>query len=199
MIKKPRKSIKKKKTRVKRLEISKRIKISYKEFTPLPREKILGFFQPSQFAFSKLYLIGIIFILLTIIPYVGIIFLLIDVLVIILTFFYVRGHKYWITTKRIVIVKTFIQRNIREIEYGKITDIALEQGILGRIFNFGTIIPITPSTLGTGSIIYTDAFGRIVKSTVEAETQSRYSIYGVKNPMKIRDLINLQLEKYTKK
>ncbi len=63
---------------------------------------------------------------------------------------YRRSHQYIITNLRIILMSGFITKTELSIRYDKITVFG-KQSILGQIFNFGTIIPITPSGLGLGS------------------------------------------------
>lgn len=86
-----------------------------------------------------------------------------------------------------MIAKTFITRDIRELSYDKITDIAVRQDILGRLYNFGTIIPLTASGLGTSTHFVTDSSGRIVKSVVEPATESYYALRGIEIPLKAKE------------
>ncbi len=62
-----------------------------------------------------------------------------------------RSHKYIITNLRIIFKGGFITKHERTLRYDKITDIHSEQGILGQIFGFGTIIPVSASGFGLGS------------------------------------------------
>jgi len=63
---------------------------------------------------------------------------------------YRRSHQYIITNLRIILLSGFITKTELSIRYDKITVFG-KQSVLGQIFNFGTIIPITPSGLGLGS------------------------------------------------
>lgn len=56
---------------------------------------------------------------------------------------YVLGHKYIITNKRIILFKKFIIITRRDIQFDKITDYLVLQGVLGRWKNYGDIQPIT--------------------------------------------------------
>jgi membrane protein YdbS with pleckstrin-like domain len=122
---------------------------------------------------------------------------------------YRRGHSYVITNYRIVMKKDFIQRKEREITYEKITDVYLDQGVLGRIFNFGTINLITASGFGLGA----DSAQALIAATVPMkETKvtggflggksvqmpraaTYFSLYGIPDPKKARVIIgNRQLE-----
>ncbi|MEM1607584.1 MAG: PH domain-containing protein [Candidatus Bathyarchaeia archaeon] len=127
-----------------------------------------------------------------------------------LTEIYRKGHSYFLTNYRIITVKKFIGKEIREIMYDKISDIYVDQGLLGRIFNYGTIIPISESGFGLGedaSLAYLSAttapggkssigvgFGG-KKSASRPRAATYFSLYGVPNPRKVRAIIvNRQLE-----
>jgi len=64
---------------------------------------------------------------------------------------YRRSHKYIISNHRIIFKGGVITKEERTLRYDKITDINSKQGILGQIFGFGTIIPISQSGFGLGN------------------------------------------------
>ena len=64
---------------------------------------------------------------------------------------YRRSHKYIITDLRIIFKGGIFTKRERTIRYDKIADIDAKQGILGQIFGFGTIIPVSQSGFGLGS------------------------------------------------
>jgi len=64
---------------------------------------------------------------------------------------YRRSHKYIISNQRIVFKGGVLTKQERTLRYDKISDINSKQGILGQIFGFGTIIPISQSGFGLGS------------------------------------------------
>lgn len=64
---------------------------------------------------------------------------------------YRRSHKYIISNQRITFKGGIITKEERTLRYDKITDINAKQGIIGQIFGFGTIIPISQSGFGLGS------------------------------------------------
>jgi len=64
---------------------------------------------------------------------------------------YRRSHKYIITNLRIIFKGGVLTKRERTIRYDKIADIDAKQGILGQIFGFGTIIPVSQSGFGLGS------------------------------------------------
>lgn len=68
-----------------------------------------------------------------------------------LTELFRRGHHYAITTGRLSIKVEFLTDHQRQLLFSKINDVVVQRGILGRIFGFGNVIPITASGLGTGS------------------------------------------------
>src|SRR5712692_3114225 len=77
-----------------------------------------------------------------------------SVLGIVLVEFYRRGHRYFVTNHRLILSKrAFASSTIRETYYDRISDLVISQGILGRIFDFGTIIPVSQAGLGTGQDI----------------------------------------------
>jgi len=64
--------------------------------------------------------------------------------------FYRRGHNYYITNLRVVMEKSFISYDSRQFTYNRIEDLAIVQGLLGRVLNYGTIVPVTASGFGLG-------------------------------------------------
>ena len=64
---------------------------------------------------------------------------------------YRRSHRYIISNQRIVFKGGILTKQERTLRYDKVSDINSKQGILGQIFGFGTIIPISQSGFGLGS------------------------------------------------
>jgi hypothetical protein len=64
---------------------------------------------------------------------------------------YRRSHKYIISNLRIIFSGGILTKRERTLRYDKISDLNAEQGIIGQIFGFGTIIPISQSGFGLGS------------------------------------------------
>lgn len=138
----------------------------------------------------------------------------IGVLGLILSDFYRRSHKYYITNKRIIIgiYSGLLGKQERELLYSKITEVSLKQGVIGRIFNYGTVIPITASGVGTAidqagvSVgVGADASKAGVgvgagvaisgsKSIVSPGGRTWFILYGVPDPERIRDIIIAQME-----
>ena len=89
-------------------------------------------------AWALWHLIGLGILLLPLFG-VGLVFLIIA---------YVRyqSTELAVTTKRVIVKHGFIRRQTVEINLGKVESIQVEQGILGRMLNFGTLI-----VAGTGT------------------------------------------------
>lgn len=122
------------------------------------------------------------------------------VLGLILVNFYRRGHRFILTNYRIIAIKRFIGKETREVMYDKISDVYVHQGPLSRIFNYGTIIPITESGFGlgedvsltvisVGAAINSRSAGASVggkRSTSRPRAATYFSLYGVPDPRKVR-------------
>ncbi len=61
------------------------------------------------------------------------------------------SHRYTLTNLRIIFVGGTITRKERVIKYEAITDLDGSQGPLGRILDYGTLIPVTQSGFGLGN------------------------------------------------
>lgn len=64
---------------------------------------------------------------------------------------YRRSHTYVITDLRLILKAGILRKRERTVRYENVTDLATSQGILGRIFGYGSITPITASGIGTGA------------------------------------------------
>lgn len=64
---------------------------------------------------------------------------------------YRRTHDYVVTDLRLILRGGLLTKSERSITFEDITDLETKQGILGRIFGYGTIVPLTASGLGTGA------------------------------------------------
>lgn len=115
---------------------------------------------------------------------------------------YAGSHTFYITNERIILKKRFIQRDSREIFYEKISDVSLHQGIFGRIFNFGNVVPVTQSGFGmgsstsfagagasTGKKVRFGIFGGGAKSIDEPRSRTYYQLFGVENPNGVKDQV----------
>ncbi len=127
-------------------------------------------------------------------------YIIYSMLIIGLTDIYRRAHKYYITNFRIISAKEFITHEYREVTLDKISDVVLKQGVLGRIFGFGSLIPITASGFGLGSD-FSMAGGGVLgkgvgvgigggKSVNVPRGRSYFILYGVRKPREVLNLIS---------
>ena len=115
---------------------------------------------------------------------------------------YRRSHQYIITNLRLVLMSGFLTKTELSIRYDKVTVFG-KQSILGQIFNFGTIIPITQSGLGLGSDQTLAAGGLMVggkkakllglvgggKEVQTPRTRSSFELHGVHPYREVKNLI----------
>ena len=118
---------------------------------------------------------------------------------------YRRSFTYYLTDIRIAMHQDFLWglTNERQVRYNHIEDIKLKQSLFGRIFGFGTVVPVTGSGLGTGTdeAMMIAAVGGEAKgfaagmaggsrrSVRRASDDPRDTLYGVPDPERVRDLI----------
>lgn len=122
---------------------------------------------------------------------------------------YRRSHRYYITNRRIVTRFGFLAKRERDLIYSKVDDLIVHQSILGRIFDFGTIIPISASGIGTGSDqAFVAMHGGVQmssgpqisvevgggKSVTVPRAPSFYSLYGVSSPATLKEIIIHEME-----
>ncbi|OIR12286.1 MAG: hypothetical protein BEU05_03210 [Marine Group III euryarchaeote CG-Bathy2] len=123
---------------------------------------------------------------------------------------YRRSFTYYLTDIRIAMHQDFLglSKNERQVRYNHIEDIKLSQSLFGRIFGFGTVVPVTGSGLGTGSdeALMIAAVGGEAKgfaaglaggsrrSARRATQDPRDSLYGVSDPGRVRDLITQNIQ-----
>jgi len=113
-----------------------------------------------------------------------------------------RGHRYYLTTHRIVSRFGSLKVSERSLLYSKIDDLILQQGLVGAVFNFGTLIPITSSGLGMGQDMAVAGLGvgagkRLGASLLAAGGKMKnvprelsiYVLYRVPWPEEARDVI----------
>jgi len=182
-----------------------------KVFSPLPDEEVLRVLKPERMAFLWLFLgvgvlMGLGLVFFRFFPPVGLFLTAVGILGLLITFFYSGAFTYYLTTKRIILYRRFITISSRQIQYDDLSDVMVDQGIIGRLFGFGNVIPITKSGLGTemrgwqmgggwggaGPIVVAGPMvGEIAPSTSPSTC-----LYGIKNPFEIKDLIFKYQEEY---
>jgi hypothetical protein len=121
---------------------------------------------------------------------------------------YRRSHKYIISNLRIIFKGGIITKEERTLRYDKITDINAKQGIIGQIFSFGTIIPISQSGFGLGSdksfaaggVQLGEKKGKILgffgggREVQTPRTRSYYELHGVHPYRDIRKLVESMVQ-----
>lgn len=118
---------------------------------------------------------------------------------------YRRAHKFYLTDSRVVTRVSFISHKRNELEYDKINNLVLNQDMVGRIFNFGVLIPATASGLGMGqdhAFMAIGAggaspFGGVMgggviggRSINTPRARSMYSLFGIPDPEKVQNLVS---------
>jgi hypothetical protein len=126
---------------------------------------------------------------------------------------YRRSFTYYLTNNRIVLKSSFLMNNSeRQVRYNHIEDIKMEQGVVGTLFGYGTVLPLTGSGLGTGSdesmvIVGSGAevkgLGSIGLAGGSRSSSKRIRhnphdcLFGVPSPSKVRDLITENIQSDT--
>jgi len=119
-----------------------------------------------------------------------------------------HGHRYYLTSKRIVARFGILKVMERSTLYSKIDDLILQKGVLGGMLNFGTVIPITSSGLGMGQDmamggaavgggkggIGAGLFAAGGKAKNVPRALSIYVLFKIKNPEEARNLILQEMQ-----
>jgi len=129
-----------------------------------------------------------------------------------LTDVYRRKFDFCITDQRILIELNFISQKRREILYSKISDLVVEKGWLGRVFNYGSVIPITESGFGLGedvSAVTVAGTGSPLPKCPKITTavsggrtvsvprgRSFYVLFGVRKPYAVSEMISQLIHGY---
>jgi hypothetical protein len=109
-----------------------------------------------------------------------------------------RSHRYYITNWRLIMESGHLGVHRRTLLYKNINDLVVEQSFPGKIFNFGTIIPITASGLGLGddfSMAGAAVGNRVMvgagggKTVSTPRGRSHHLLEGVARPEEVHDLI----------
>ncbi|VVB53745.1 Bacterial PH domain protein [uncultured archaeon] len=115
---------------------------------------------------------------------------------------YRLAHVFYVTNQRLVTQLSWGGMRRNELDYGNINNLILEQPLLGRMFNFGTIIPVTANGLGLGSdsaaltvgggVGGGSSGGLMVGAAVTAgrevnvpRVRSYHALFGIENPQEV--------------
>lgn len=122
-----------------------------------------------------------------------------------------RSHKFYITNYRIITELKFIGLKQNTLSYDKINNLIVEQPLVGRVFNFGTVIPITASGLGMGEDSASVMIGggaRIGgrgfvggaitggRTVGVPRTRSQYALFGVTDPKRVYNILSKFMQEY---
>lgn len=112
-------------------------------------ESIKEFFNPSPWHFHIYYFLGALIFLLgfpiSTFTAAGGAFILGGLALLLLTELYRRGHRYYITTQRLIRERTFLSREVREMTYDLVTNVTFQQPLGARILGIGTVMVQTAS------------------------------------------------------
>jgi hypothetical protein len=109
-----------------------------------------------------------------------------------------RSHRYYVTSWRLIMESGHVGVHRRTLLYKNINDLVVEQSLLGRVFNFGSIIPVTASGLGLGddfSLVGGAVGDRAMigagggKTISTPRGRSYHQLEGVPRPEEVHDLI----------
>ncbi|MFH1721913.1 MAG: PH domain-containing protein [Candidatus Altiarchaeota archaeon] len=110
---------------------------------------------------------------------------------------YRRAHSFYITSFRIITELDFMGYKKNELRYDDIQNLVLDQSLFGRLFHFGTLIPVTASGLGMGSDLAAVTIGGGVgvgdrgamggaitggRSVEVPRSRSSYLLFGIPHP-----------------
>ncbi len=124
---------------------------------------------------------------------------------------YRRSHIFYVTNYRIVTEVDFMRKKRNELSYDKINNVIMEQGIIGSLLNFGTVIPVTASGLGMGSdfsSVSVGGAGQVKgglflgaqvtggKTVQTPRSRSMYCLFGVRDPDSVEKTITKYLHEY---
>jgi len=111
---------------------------------------------------------------------------------------YRRSFRYYITSFRIAMVRRFLTYNELYIRYENLADVDVHLSILGRLFSFGDVVPITAAGVGAGAN-YTGKEGPggsiRMKATDIPRALPSECFFGVKRPYVIRNEIAEYMQK----
>lgn len=105
---------------------------------------------------------------------VGLIILLLSLMGILFQFIMKKTSEFVVTSKRVVLKKGIISRNMNEVVLSKAEGMNISQGIFGRIFGFGSIIITSGGATNTyGTIADPLRFRKEINEQIEENTSSK--------------------------
>ena len=162
-----------------------------------------------RISFTALLYYLIVFVVSNVLPFTGywangmigiVLFTItITILALLIIDIYRRSFTYEITSKEIKICGGIISRVERGVIITRLEDIVIVKPLLGRIFGYGHLIPVTASRIGlgytaslAGAGIVGAPFGAAVgglKAIVDFKPRPYNSLYGIEYPENVKKLI----------
>jgi membrane protein YdbS with pleckstrin-like domain len=119
---------------------------------------------------------------------------------------YRQSHRYIVTNARVFTHAGIFAPDERTVPLAKVTDLELDRHFVGRVFNYGTVIPLTASGIGIGAdfasvsgtaakqwkVFGTPSVGVTVTgghSIQVPKTRTHEVLFGIRNPARVRDII----------
>ena len=78
--------------------------------------------------------------LMVAVPPLGVILLILSLILLLRAWLYAYSTELAVTSKRVIAKFGFIRRNTVELRHDKVESLHVKQGIIGRIFDFGSIV-----------------------------------------------------------
>ena len=78
--------------------------------------------------------------LMVAVPPLGVILLILSLILLLRAWLYAYSTELAVTSKRVIAKFGFIRRNTVELRHDKVESLYVKQGIIGRIFDFGSIV-----------------------------------------------------------
>ncbi|MFQ6087160.1 MAG: PH domain-containing protein [Candidatus Bathyarchaeia archaeon] len=111
-------------------------------------------------------------------------------IVLLIGYFYVKGHLYVVTNKRILVLRKFIGITVREVAHQEVTDIVVNQGPIARLLDYGSVTPMSPGVRTPFALPY--PFMR------RGFAGPRVSLKDVSDPCKVASNLNGLIRSITK-
>jgi len=136
-------------------------------------------------------------------PLFGVVF---SILAILVYSWYLQRHMFIITNQRLIMLVDFLFYHERDLLFSRLSDLAIEQSLVGRIFNFGTLIPISVAGFGLGANLAGVAVGpHSDKGQINVfgaqqinvpRASSAYVLFGVPAPRAVHNLLESMIHQH---
>ncbi|MCI5108543.1 MAG: PH domain-containing protein [Candidatus Pacebacteria bacterium] len=90
-------------------------------------------------------MLGIVYYIISTAPLAAFVIIAASLYNLITAYVYVHSTEFAVTTKRVIVKLGLIRRSTKELNHKQVESLVVDQSILGRIFNYGTI-----KLIGTG-------------------------------------------------